>query len=258
MDVGATASVNVDAETNTGVMTVSWYAENYDLTNSSDPLFAPQGQYMGLTGDFEIRYTTFADPTTTNSNKFMEGGVATNVFLHGTAAPVFPLSHAFYASWGPAELYLNGTRLFSDLDMFGHTMLTEKLYLGDERTVTSDCSDSNSYWMPMMASATEGEGCVQNPPEPAELHFNFRTSSATGVTVLDDGDFMSTPLWIHLIFHDIVDNSPVAEPESNFPVGLAVGIGALVVVAIALVAFVLKTRPDHTKHEEIKETPRAV
>ena len=109
MPVDGTATVEVDAETNSGRMEVLF---NGTITPEKGKTF---------TGDIRIVYEEFSE-----GSAFWEGGIADFVYLHGDSgqeAPVMPKVKSYLASWGPADVYANGELIYQDL--IGHMMYTE-------------------------------------------------------------------------------------------------------------------------------------
>ena len=104
------AVVNVNARRNTGNMEVTF----------NGTINPEKGQTYS--GDIKIVYKKFAEGPV-----FWEGGIADFVWLHGDTKqgpPVMPKVRTYLASWGPADVFVNGELVYEGLD--GHMMYTER------------------------------------------------------------------------------------------------------------------------------------
>ncbi len=172
------ATVNLDAETNTGTMEVNFRGTiNPELDKT-------------YSGDIRIVYSTFIE-----GSDFWEGGVADFVYLHGDTkqeAPVMPKVKTFLATWGPADIYVNGKLIYENL--IGHMMYTEGSR--DRETFAVYNRDGTGFYSPM----APGDFSIANPDR-KELHFVAHTS------VEDTGNFPPHTVWLHLNFQEVEDAS---------------------------------------------------
>lgn len=172
--VGGSATVDVNAEDNTGSMEVVF---NGTIHPEKDQTYS---------GEIRIVYDQFSE-----GSDFWEGGIADYVYLHGDTgqeAPVMPKVRSFLASWGPADVYVDGEMIYEDLA--GHMMLTERSR--DPETYEIFASDGESYYSPK----NPGDSSIVAPDE-RELHFVAHT------TEQDTGNFPPHTVWIHLNFMEV-------------------------------------------------------
>ncbi len=84
-----------------------------------------QGLVMGTVTTHGHTYTIVLDRFS-GDKPFMDGGIASNVRIHGTTGngpPVLPEVLAYLAGWGRADVYKDGKLLYQDYD--AHFMLTQ-------------------------------------------------------------------------------------------------------------------------------------
>ena len=92
------------------------------------------------------------------------------------------------ASWGPADVYVNGELVYKEL--VGHMMLTEGSR--DRETFAIYNSDRSGFYSPKDPSNSS----IAHPDIP-ELHFVAHT------VVQDQGNFPPHTVWIHLNFQNV-------------------------------------------------------
>ena len=98
-------SIDVNDETNTGLLVATWEATDY----------------YGYNGTFVAIMNRFSGPM-----EWMDGGIATNLTVHGASGrgpPVLPEVYTYVGGWGTADVYVNGELVLEDLD--AHFMTTE-------------------------------------------------------------------------------------------------------------------------------------
>jgi formylglycine-generating enzyme required for sulfatase activity len=94
-------------------------------------------------GKWRIVHKTFS-----GNAPFMQGGIATNVKMHGTSGqegPFYPTIDGELATWGGAELYLDDEVISKSLGI--HTMLMKGLRSSDQQILKADktcCFESNA------------------------------------------------------------------------------------------------------------------
>jgi len=115
--------------------------------------------------------------------------IAEEIDLHGDTgneAPVMPNIFSYFATWGPAKIWVNGEEVVS---MIGsHTMFSEAARRSDGEIVDR----SGAVYSPMSQNKS---GFTD--PEETEFHFVAHTTQP-------DGDnFPPHSAWIHLNFTDI-------------------------------------------------------
>lgn len=170
------AVVNVNARRNTGNMEVTF----------NGTINPEKGQTYS--GDIKIVYKKFAEGPV-----FWEGGIADFVWLHGDTKqgpPVMPKVRTYLASWGPADVFVNGELVYEGLD--GHMMYTERSRDADTYAIYS--KDRSGFFSPM----DPANYSIANPDE-REIHFVAHSNDE------DSGNFPPNKVWIHLNFTDVVE-----------------------------------------------------
>ena len=168
------ASVEINTETNTGIMEVVF----------NGTINPEKGKTYN--GEIRIVYDKFAE-----GSDFWEGGIADFVFLHGDTkqeAPVMPKLRTYLATWGPADIYVDGQLVYEALA--GHMMYTERSR--DKETFAISNKDRSGFYSPKEPSNFS----IANPNE-KEIHFVVHT------TVGDKGNFPPHTVLLHLNFRSI-------------------------------------------------------
>ena len=172
--VGGEASVDVNADKNTGYMEAVF-----------DGTITPE-KGKTYTGEIKLVYEKFSE-----GSDFWEGGVADFIYLHGDTgqeAPVMPKVETYLASWGPVDVFIDGEKIYDDL--VGHMMYTEGSR--DRETYAIYKSDGTSYYSPKEPA----DSSIAHPDR-KELHFVAHTTEP------DKGNFPPHTVWIHLNFQDV-------------------------------------------------------
>jgi len=168
------ARLAINPNTNTGTIQAQW-TDEYGRWTFNQTMFSPpehaDGLRVGPSGD--ETFLDFDDP------------VPVDVYLHGdttAGGPVLPTVFNYLATWGPAEITLNGEPFENPYDgpaplWIAHTMTTVGVRQDDGTVRTV-------------------EGDIFNPLE----------TSANGAVDYSDMEF-------HLVFHD----APGPEMTNNFP-----------------------------------------
>ncbi|MEE8391223.1 MAG: hypothetical protein V3S14_10570, partial [Anaerolineae bacterium] len=182
------AQVLLDVGKDTGTMSVTF-------TGTINP-----EKDRTYSGEIKLVYNQFM-----GTMPFMEGGVADFVILHGDSgqeAPVVPKIRTFLATWGPADLYVNGELVYQGLG--GHMMLTERSRDLTTNAIYADAGRT-AFYSPMEPS----KGYIVAPDE-WELHFVAHTF------VKDPNNFPGHTVWIHLNFGTVEDlPAPAVLPETG-------------------------------------------
>ncbi len=172
--LSGTAVVNVNAETNTGIIEVVF-----------EGTINPEAN-VTYTGEIKIVFDKFAEDA-----PFWEGGIADFVYLHGATKqgpPVMPKVITYLASWGMADVYVNGELVYENLD--GHMMYTERSR--DVDTFAIYNSDMTGFFSP----ADPGNSSIADPDE-REIHFVVHDTTS------DTDNFPPNAIWIHLNFTNV-------------------------------------------------------
>lgn len=172
--VGGEATVDVNAEKNTGTMEVVF---NGTISPEKGKTY---------TGEIKLLYTEFSE-----GSDFWEGGIADYVYLHGDTgqeAPVMPKVETYLASWGPVDVFVDNEQIYDDL--VGHMMLTEGSR--DRETYAIYNGDKSGFYSPK----NPGDSSIAHP-EQRELHFVAHTTEP------DDGNFPPHTVWLHLNFLNV-------------------------------------------------------
>lgn len=171
--INGQVQLEIDPVANTGEIIATWRDENgrweYRQTAFSPPSH-PTGLQVG--------------PGANDTQLIVDDPVTTNVYLHGdttAGGPILPTLFNQLATWGPAEITLNGQPFDNPYDgpvplWAGHTMTTIGARNEDGQVLTTD-------------------GNIFNPSQ-----------SANGIVYDDQIEF-------HLVFHDI----PGPEMTDNVP-----------------------------------------
>lgn len=163
--INGSVRLEIDPVANTGTIEARWTDENGSWT-LRQTAFAPPDHPSGLTVGPDA-----------NSTELITGDpVTTNVYLHGNTTaggPVLPTVFNLLATWGPAEVTLNGQPFDNPYDgptplWVAHTMTTVGVRNDAGEVLTTD-------------------GNIFNMMNPAD--------HANGVTYDDELEF-------HLVFHD--------------------------------------------------------
>ena len=166
--------VDIDPVTNTGTIFARWRDENGNWTFRQSA-FIPPNHPTGLK----------IGPSASSTELIVDDPVTTNVYLHGdttAGGPVLPTVFNFLATWGPAEVTLNGQPFENPYDgptplWVAHTMTTVGVRNDDGQVLTADGSQ------------------IFNPMNP------------------DDGLVYDDKIEFHLVFHE----APGPEATDNFP-----------------------------------------
>ncbi len=151
-----------------------------ETTASSGPIRFDSGD--GWSG--KIRIVQRID-----TNEMDMARIAEQIELHGDTgneAPVMPNIFSYFATWGPAKIWVNGQEV---IPMIGsHTMFSERARGRDGSVVNG----SGEVYCPMIGDKT---GFAD--PEAAEFHFVAHTTQP------DNNNFPPHTGWIHLNFSTI-------------------------------------------------------
>lgn len=173
--LNGSATMTVDAESGK-----SWLEINVETTEESGPIrFSADRSFSG-----KIRIVQMLD-----KSKMDMARIAEDVFLHGDTgneAPVMPTIYNYFATWGPAKIFVNGEEA---VPMIGsHTMFTERSRGADGRMV----NPCGAVYSPM-ATQKKGFTDAQN----TEFHFVAHTAKP------DKDNFPPHTAWLHLHFSDV-------------------------------------------------------
>lgn len=169
------ATMTVDAEAGTAQLEV-----NISTTEASGPIrFSANRSFEG---DIRIMQRL-------NTSRMDRARIATDVFLHGDTgneAPVMPKIYNYFATWGPAKIWVNGEEV---VPMIGsHTMFSEQARDAAGKIVDGE----GQVYSPML---DDKSGFTD--PEETEFHFVAHTTEP------DSDNFPPHTAWIHLHFSDV-------------------------------------------------------
>ncbi len=178
-------TIDVDDETNTGLVVSEWRVDDWKYSDSEPP----------ASGWMKVVWTEFAGPA-----DFMDGGIASDLFLHGDSgqeAPVLPTVYTYSGAWGRADIYLNDEKIYDDVE--AHYMVTE----GTRHPVTHAVhkKDGVGLFAPAPMGGDPGDGLTYPqrvlthlvvhtdvrdpnnfPPFTMFMHINFENTSISNVT----------------------------------------------------------------------------
>lgn len=186
--IKAKAEVKINPVTNSGEITAEWKDENGEWT-FKQTAFSPPPHSTGLR----------VGPSASSTELVMDDPVTTNVYLHGNTTaggPVLPTDFNLLATWGPAEVTLNGQPFNNPFDgpaplWVAHTMTTVGVRNSADGTVRTTNGD---IFNPMAAA----NGAVDND----DLEFHLVFHEAPGPAV--DGNFPPPhAFFYHLTFEDV-------------------------------------------------------
>lgn len=133
-----------------------------------------------------------------NTKEMGKARIAEETFLHGNTgneAPVMPKIYNYFATWGPAKIFVNGEEV---VPMIGsHTMFSEQARSEDGK-ITRD----GKVYSP---KAQDKTGFTDR--DETEFHFVAHTTEP------DQNNFPPHSGWIHLHFDDVEVSSKPADVE---------------------------------------------
>ena len=185
-------TLDVNDETNEGKLVAEWEVEDWKYDASRPP----------ATGTMKIIWTDFFGEA-----DFMEGGIASDLILHGNSgqeAPVLPTVYSYSAGWGSAETYLDDQLIYSDI--IAHYMVTEGTRDPDTHAVHE--SDGMGKFVPSPKGGDSGNGFVY--PDQLIMHVVVHTE------VRDPNNWPPFTMFMHVNFED-----PTVPTVSRKPVNRA-------------------------------------
>lgn len=130
------AKVSIDPMANTGEIKANWTDEDGNKWMFRQTVFAPPPHPTGLV----------VGPSASETQLIVDDPVTTNVYLHGdtmAGGPILPTVFNYLATWGPAEVTLNGQPFDNPFDgpvplWMAHTMTTVGVRNEDGEVLTTD------------------------------------------------------------------------------------------------------------------------
>lgn len=133
-----------------------------------------------------------------NTDEMGKARIAEEIYLHGDTgneAPVMPKIYNYFATWGPAKIFVNGEEV---VPMIGsHTMFTEQA-----RSPDGKIARDGKVYSPKLQDKT---GFTDT--QETEFHFVAHTTEP------DQNNFPPHTGWIHLHFDDVEVTSKPADVE---------------------------------------------
>jgi len=105
---------------------------------------------------------------------FMDGGIAHDLYIHGTTGngpPVLPKVYTYLAGWGHANVYKDGVLLYKDYD--AHFMLTQGTR--DKTTHKVAFAGPKKLMMAKKSGNKKAMMAAKREIIAAEKHINYRT-----------------------------------------------------------------------------------
>ena len=176
-------TIDVNNKTNEGILVAEWDVKNWKY-DASQP---------AATGTMKVIWTNFFAP---GGVRFMNGGIAHNLFLHGDSgqeAPVLPKVFTYTAGWGLADVYLAGQKIYSDV--VAHYMVTDGTRDPIDHSVHT--ADGKGFFNPMkpgdgftypervlthVVVHTDERDTENFPPFTMFMHVNFENTTISTVT----------------------------------------------------------------------------
>lgn len=190
----ASATLDVDPAHNTGTLTAEWTDLDGNEWTLTQTAFAPPPHPTGL------RVGPYASGTTL----IMDDPVVSNVYLHGdtgTAAPVLPTIFNMLATWGPAQVTLNGEPFENPYDgpapmWAAHTMTAAGVRNENGEVMNADQSDYFNIMEPGNGYTDYGD---------MEFHITFSDMPGAPDNPSFTTDNFPPPLsfFYHLTFEDV-------------------------------------------------------
>ena len=178
--------VIIDPVGNTGLIKASW-TDEYGVWTFKQTVFSAPTHATGLQ----------VGPSASDTQLILDDPVTTNVYLHGdttAGGPVLPTDFNFLATWGVAEITLNGEPFLNPYDgptpnWGAHTMTTVGVRNADGQVLATDGS--------IFSMMNPGNGIVDNN----DLEFHLVFEDAPGPMT----DNVPPPLsfFYHLTFEDV-------------------------------------------------------
>ena len=197
--------MHLDAENNVGLMFSRFYVESYQL--NADTLLED--------AQITVIFPLFGAPTGIMPD-YWEGGIATDVLLHGDSgheAPVLPTVFNDVASWGPALVFVDGEQLMGAEEIMGapnimgafagHMMYSNEVR--DPETGLVANAEGDGSYSPMVPS----DGIAYEDSSNL-FHLIVRTE------VRDDAAFPPFSMFMHFNFLEI-EEIDALEMEMDFP-----------------------------------------
>lgn len=186
VSVEGSVTLEVDPVANTGTIKAQWIDE-FGVWEYFQSTFAPPSHPSGLR----------IGPSANSTELVTNDPITTNVYLHGDTSaggPVLPTVFNVIATWGPAQVTLNGTPFNNPFDgpvplWAGHTMTTIGVRGNDMtvRTITGD------IYNPSLSSV----GAVDN----SDIEFHLVFHDAPGPMTTNIPPPFS--FFYHLTFEDV-------------------------------------------------------
>lgn len=128
--------IEVEPMRNLGTITARWVDRNGTWTYRQTRFIHPDHHVSGVRLSSSVNYT----------QGVLNEGISHNVYMHGDTTagmPVVPTVAAFLATWGPADVTLNGRPFNNPFEIpapqwSGHTMVTEGVRRADGTVRTLD------------------------------------------------------------------------------------------------------------------------
>jgi len=183
---------------------------------------------------------------------WMDGGIATNLTVHGATErgpPALPEVYTYVGGWGEADVYVNGTLVFEDMD--AHFMVTEgtrdpvthMVYNADKTGPYSPMNPTNATTYPELVLThimlhSLDEDLNNFPTWTVAMHINYESTATFGITPGPPG-----PLGSQGPQGETGPQGPQGEPGSAVPVELTYGAIVLAIVAIIIGIYSLFRKP---------------
>ena len=187
-------SLDLNADEDSGTL-VATFTGTIQAGGETEAGGGVDGGIPTFTGEFRIEQTSFRGDNT----PFKEEGIADFVVMHGNSGnetPRYPEMEAYLATWGMADVYLDGELLFADLGI--HVMYNDAV------------RDHADHYLPR----TDGSCCF-NPASPEDKQVNPGTTEISVWLFADAGGGSydaATPIWFNVYYTDVV---VVAAPEQS-------------------------------------------
>lgn len=194
-------ALDLDADNNSGVL-VAVFTGTLTLWIEGVYGGIVRGDAITYTGTFRIEQISFVG----DDVPFKEGGIADFVVMHGNSGnetPRYPEMTAYLATWGTADLYLDGELLLPGLGI--HVMFNDSV------------RDHTSHFLPR----TDGSCCFT----PANLEDKRVNPDALEISVWlfgnTGGDYaIGGSVWLNLYYTEIeLLAAPVQSDAAAFPQG---------------------------------------
>jgi len=191
--------LHIDPENDQGLMFARIWVDDYQL----------DAETTLENAELTVIYPLFGTPNQDTMPDYWEGGISTDVLLHGDSgheAPVLPTVWNKVASWGPSMVFVNGEPYEADPEFMGQENVMNLLsghmmysnMVRDPETGFVPSSDPDAPFSPVEPG--NGPGYEEDA---SLLHLVTHTDTR------DDDAFPPNTMFVHINFLDVEEIDPI-------------------------------------------------